>query len=440
VSADELRETPEQAALHLLQTALGAMTLFGAPSPATPEEIAGDSGCCGHGDPGESGGLCADCPGRRALFAAPAPHEPGDYTTEVLVAAACCGGFVGPGGVAEICTDCPVRVPRFLAPATVDDDLVEAGKAALGSAVCVRSSGPLTDGDYRAVGEFVGFLQGAYAADTAAAAAPAAPAFSAPAPPVNKPWQGDDLWRELTDAVRQFCLNDPRSQQTEIGPSEIGHPCDARVLRSAMGVERFNVDADPWASFVGKAVHELLARVFDAANRRLGVEQYLIERKVYVSEGVFGSCDLFRDGTVIDHKIMGVTSMKELERLGMEAKGGIYRVQLHSYGRGWSRAGVEVREVVIAAWPRSGFLDGLRIYREPYDEQVAVDALDRVARLTASALEPGVDCDQDAFWESVPVKPSKQCAFCPWYDPRQDPEVADRLHCGAGRLARASAP
>jgi hypothetical protein len=315
-------------------------------------------------------------------------------------------------------------------------DLVERGKATLSGAVCVRASGPLTDADYAAVGEAAAWLEGATPAPPAA---PAALAFLPPARG-DKPWQGDELWRELTDAVRLYSLEDPRSKQVEIGPSEIGHPCDARVLRTILGVERFNLDADPWASFVGTAVHARLALVFDWMNKRLGREQYLIERKVYVSDGVFGSCDLFRDGIVIDHKIMGATSMKDMALHGLDAKGGIYRVQGHSYGLGWVRAGERVDEVVIAAWPRSGFLDGLRLYREPYDQKIADAALDRMARLSASALEPGVDCDSDGFWETVPVAPSKQCGFCYWYDPSHDPDVPDRMHCGAGRAARKSSP
>ncbi len=442
------RETPEQAALHLLRTALGATAMFGPPSPHSPADFTGDDlvemGCCG-GWNGPTPGIecCTDCPvgARRQLFIAPSPHaaaellddEPGPLVFHAPAGPCTMPGCGGTCGFPEDEHDTVTYLSPDQATADAARALVERGRQEVAGAVCVRASGPLTDGDYAAVGAFAQQLEQQYAADRAPVA------FLSPAPG-NKAWQGDALWRELTEAVRLYSLEDPRSKQVEIGPSEIGHPCDARVLRTLLGVERFNVDADPWASFVGTAVHARLALVFDWMNKRLGREQYLIERKVYVSDGVFGSCDLFRDGIVIDHKIVGATTMKELERLGLEAKGGIYRVQGHAYGRGWKRAGERVDEVVIAAWPRSGFLTGLRLYREPFDEQVAVDALDRVSRLSASALEPGVDCDGDAFWETVPVKPSKQCGFCYWYDPSHDPDVPDRMHCGAARAVRQSAP
>jgi hypothetical protein len=418
----------EQDGLRLLQVALGATTLFGPPSPTLPADLDDADlfavGCCG-GWVGPAGAeVCSDCPvGLRARFYPPSPHLTAELVDE--------------------------QRPAFLAPAAVGDPLVEAGKEAIAGAVCVRASGPLTDADYRAVGEFAQQLQikdggpdpledRGRAIVAAVAGGPAA--FLAPAPGGAKSWQGDALWQELTNAVRLFSLEDPRSKQVEIGPSEIGHPCDARVLRTLLGVERVNLDADPWASFVGTAVHARLAAAFDWMNRQLGREQYLIERRVYVSDGVFGSCDLFRDGIVIDHKIVGTTTMRDLDRHELGAKGGIYRVQGHSYGLGWQRAGEQVTEVVIAAWPRSGFLSGLRLFREPFDASIAEAALDRMARLSASALEPDVDCDTDRFWETVPVTPSKQCGFCYWYDPTHDPDVPDRLHCGAGRAVRQSAP
>jgi hypothetical protein len=261
------------------------------------------------------------------------------------------------------------------------------------------------------------------------------------APAVTKPGSVDDpLWQQMTAVVRAHAAANPRTLQTRIGPSEIGHPCDARVLRAALEVPKTNLDADPWASVVGTAVHAWLAEAFTAANADLPEgEQWLVERRVYATDGIYGSCDLYRNGDVVDHKIMGTDSMRAIRADGWDAKDGIYAAQLDIYGLGWARAGVDVRDVVLAAWPRSGFLSGLQILRRPWSQQRAERALDRLGELVALAVDPArPDSDGDAFWAGVATFPSKACSFCPWMSETQDPAAPARDRCGAHRFKRAA--
>lgn len=418
------RETADAAALRLLQQQLGAVVVFGPPSPHLPAELL----------EGEE---------VRPQFVA--PLQP-----------LCCGGWRGPGDELTVCADCPGPAHKPAFDVTSSAAILAAGRPApmfLAPAAggpcttpgCGGSCGyPEIEHDtitYVSPSQQLADQARGLAARAALTGQPVAVPSGFSAPAKGEPARySDELWQELTRAVRDFCLNDPRSLQVEIGPSEIGHKCAARVTRTALGVEKTNLDADPWAAFVGTATHERLAKVFDWVNRKLEREHYLIERKVYASDGIFGSCDLFRDGVVIDHKIVGNDTMKELKSAGWEAKGGAYSRQLDIYGLGWERAGVEITEVALAAWPRSGFLDGLHVMRRPWDKAAAEGALERLSQLVAAAVDPAVDCDQDAFWETVPVAPSKQCGFCAWFDPNQDPDVPTRSRCGAGRAARNSSP
>lgn len=454
----------EQQALGVLQQQLGATVLAVAPAdPNAPAPAA-------------------------PMFAA--PNVPIEVPVTGRLSALCCGGWLDPAGVRGFvtCTDCPGTGVEFRSPLI----------ATCGAQFCGADGGAcpscgLTADDLAAAldGPLYGPLP-APAADGAptdrqaqnASDAPPRPpdgdelptaspvALAAPlpvadeqpavrepvvaggvvlrAPASSPPAETEPLRVELTEAVMAYCLNDPRTLQTQIGPSEIGHPCDARIIRRALDLPKFNDRADPWASFVGQAVHAKLADVFGWVNER-GVgshRRYVVEQRVYVvgdgtdPDDIGGSCDLMRDGLVIDHKIVGNDTMRELKSAGWKAKGGIYSAQLDLYGYGYERAGHSITEVALAAWPRSGFLAGLYVMRRPYDRQAALDAIGRLGTLAAdaAALTAGED---DAAWSVIKTAPSKQCAFCPWYDPdRAVPDGrggysprADVAACGFGRLA-----
>jgi hypothetical protein len=466
--------TAEQAAIELLGQRLGAQVIATAPAP---------------------------------LFEPPLLVELIDVPVTGSLSALCCGGWTGPDGTHITCTDCPGMAPELYAPLILggEEAMRQTDPAfALWAPVVVeeddRLSGPLpvapaggaptdrqpengaepavrpagrsawpgaaitAEGDLPLAGtpENRERLRAAIELRAPVVDPAAAPLVREPvtaggvvlrAPASSPPADTDALRIELTEAVMAYCLQDPRTLQTKIGPSEIGHPCDARVTRSVLELPKYNTRADPWASFVGQATHAKLADVFEWANKQrteLGLPLYVVERKVYVvGDGsdpdgdIGGSCDLMRDGLVIDHKIVGNDSMRELKSAGWQAKGGIYTVQLDLYGLGYERAGHRVTEVALAAWPRSGFLHGLHIMRRPYDRGRAEQALARLGELSARAVELGAG-ENDAPWQDeIATTPSKQCGFCPWFDP--DLAVpngrggytprADRRACGFGRAA-----
>lgn len=232
--------------------------------------------------------------------------------------------------------------------------------------------------------------------------------------------KAEAMRERFIESVRAYAAADPRTTQTEIGPSEIGDPCEARVLRAALGFPPSN-QPDPWASFVGQAVHAKLADVFLAANASLGRERFLVERRVYVTDGIPGTTDLAEcrdDGTldVIDHKIVGTDTYKLFTR---KTNGGWaavpkYATQLDLYGLAWQRAGKPPATVNLAIWPRSGFLDGLMVFQREPDYANAEAALDRMAGLVQLAVETKAD-EFDEPWQNIPTVAGKGCGFCPWF-------------------------
>jgi len=83
-------------------------------------------------------------------------------------------------------------------------------------------------------------------------------------------------------------------------------------------------------------------------------------------------------GGVIDHKFVGKTKLQHYRRSGPSQ---LYRVQAHTYGKGWADEGYPVRFVMICFFPRDGeFKEGFNWW-EPYDPGVAEWALARMNML-----------------------------------------------------------
>lgn len=222
--------------------------------------------------------------------------------------------------------------------------------------------------------------------------------------------RGDEGTKELLiSLVHDASANHPRSRQKAIGPSEIGEPCARKLGYKFLEVPKTNDSTDPWASFVGTAVHAKLEEVVVGWGERNQSERFLVEQIVYLpGTSIKGSCDLFdtETGTVIDYKIIGVGPMREYKRNIPE----YYRVQVQLYGLGLESAGHKVENVAIAFFPRSGFLTDLFVHTEKYDPEIARAALARLGKVESAAEILG-----DA--SKLPAQPSRRCTFCPFYDP-----------------------
>lgn len=223
-----------------------------------------------------------------------------------------------------------------------------------------------------------------------------------------------ELASRVQAVIRAKSESTPRNAQRAIGPSQIGEACDRQVAYQLLDMPRSRTGIDPWASIVGTATHAWLAEAFTEENRRLGQLRYLVECPVRLTDGIKGTCDLFDlwGSEVIDHKILGTESMRKIGTGEVPTK---YRVQLHLYGYGFTLVGMPVRTVSIVAYPRSGFLDGIKTWTEPYDEALATSAMDRLGNLTTAVYM--LKLDEHNLWGLIRPTPSRDCNWCPWWRP-----------------------
>ena len=242
-----------------------------------------------------------------------------------------------------------------------------------------------------------------------------------------------DLKQQLTKVIKDTAANAPRSRQTAIGPSVVGQDCSRRLAYKLLDWPTANPDGDPWPSIVGTATHAWLGDAFEAASGteatpanvagavgRAAAAQpgrYIVEKRLTIAPPLLpgGSCDLYDTWTetVIDHKVVGTSSMQRYKRDGPRRQ---YRVQLHVYGLGWEIAGRAPRNVALAFYPRGGLLSGLWVWTEPYDGQIAIDAITRltsIRQLTIS-LDPEAHPER---WALIPATADHGCTYCPWWRP-----------------------
>lgn len=235
------------------------------------------------------------------------------------------------------------------------------------------------------------------------------------------------LKSELIEIIRWHDGNSPRSKQQMLGPSEIGTPCDRRLGYRIAEVEPVNTHFDPWAAIVGTAIHSWLDEAITAWCRsKLGDCDWKTETPVVLDNFVKGRSDCFHNKTVIDHKGAGPDVMTKVRKQGPPAG---YVVQVQLYGYGYQQLGFDVEKVALAFYPRAGWLKDMYVWVAPYDEKVAVNALDRVYA-TAETLSTMDVLGNPHRWEQVAHTPGRECGFCPWYDPGRDAERgADNTGC-----------
>lgn len=216
------------------------------------------------------------------------------------------------------------------------------------------------------------------------------------------------------DAIYWADRVSPRSVQRDLGPSEIGDPCPRQIAYKLADTPEVNRSADYWFAILGTAAHAWLATALDRYQQEVlgrGVDnpRFLIEQRVLAVGSHYatpGHTDVYDidEQRVVDWKLVGASSLKKVKN--DEIRPG-YRIQAHTYGLGWVQRGYPVREVMNVYLPRSTFLKNLHVWVEPYDEQIALQALDRVAQI-------------DHLRQVVPIGavPHGECSvWCPFLRP-----------------------
>ena len=227
--------------------------------------------------------------------------------------------------------------------------------------------------------------------------------------------------RETFYAYTNRNTSDNRSAQRTLGPSEIGSECDRQIAMKLLGVEPSNPQ-EGWAPFVGTAVHEELARMFQWANGaqsgRYEVEMRLSFGNPLVPKGTGDLLDRVMM-MFLDHKLMGRWSLDKLIQNGPSQT---YRVQLHTYGYGAELAGEKIKEVALIGWPRQeSSLDKLYVHVEKYDRRIALDALKRVQDIATEVRYRSGEIASNGFVSDSPLEVARtfpagdDCKWCPFH-------------------------
>jgi hypothetical protein len=236
----------------------------------------------------------------------------------------------------------------------------------------------------------------------------------------------DEFSTKLAEAIGKFIIeadaDSARSTQVAIGPSEVGEPCERQLSYKMLNWPVSNTAHDPIAAIIGTGFHMWMADKFQARQSEIapGVTRYRIEERVTVREAanpdasLTGSADLYDRlmAANLDWKLTGVSSLDKYRRQGPGEK---YRIQAHLYGLGQENAGEPVTRVAVAFVGRYHELM-VHVWSEPYDKQVALDALDRLDRIRnqVTALDPEQHPDN---WALIPTPEKPNCRFCDYLRP-----------------------
>ena len=227
-----------------------------------------------------------------------------------------------------------------------------------------------------------------------------------------------DLLADLKALIAQGSTSQARSQQVDLGPSEVGTPCLRQLALKLFQAPRVNGMGDPLPSVVGTGAHSLLQEFAERDNARRTADgrgmRWIAEEKVTVRRGLTGTCDLLdlETFTVIDWKLPGQSRFDEYRRKGPTP---VYRRQAHLYGRGWRNRGIPVEQVAICFLPRGGQLKNAHLWSEPYSDAVVDDTLARLDTATALLFDLNLDHHPEKA-SLIPATPG-DCFICPFHSP-----------------------
>lgn len=223
------------------------------------------------------------------------------------------------------------------------------------------------------------------------------------------------LRHRLTEIIMWQAARSPRSLQANIGPSEIGSPCDRQIAYRVAGMPEVNLRQDPWAAIIGTSIHRWLQEAVENWVELSGETPDLFTEIELEMDGLItGHCDLYdaKTETVIDWKTVGPNALKDVEA-GRISVG--YMIQTQIYGYLFARQNIPVKRVALVFIPRASSLNRLRVWSALYDEKVALTALERVYRIAGEVIEWDL-LNKSHRWASVPAEGGDHCGFCPWFE------------------------
>jgi len=198
----------------------------------------------------------------------------------------------------------------------------------------------------------------------------------------------------------------PRSQQTDIGPSDLSSPCSRKLGYQILGTPKVTADTVNLAAWVGTQVHGGM----EAALK--GNPDWLTEQRVGVDlrNGIIlrGSLDAYHkpSKTIVDWKSVGPSALQKYRRQSPDN----YLTQVAIYGLLAVLSGrMSVEHTAIVYVPRNGTLADIHVDTHPWDQDRADQAIKRLEALhAAAAAGPTI----------LPLLPTADdCRFCGWWNP-----------------------
>ena len=219
------------------------------------------------------------------------------------------------------------------------------------------------------------------------------------------------------DMVRRIIVDHdaarPRSQQTDVGPSDLSSPCDRKLVHQIIGTPPVTDNAVNLMAWVGTQMHSGMEAALKAD------PDWLTEQRVGVDLGdgliLRGSLDAYHkpSKTIVDWKSVGPSALAKYRRQSPDN----YLTQVSIYGLLAVLSGrMSVEHTAIAYIPRNGDLSDIHVDCHPWDQDRADAAIARLQHLhAASAAGPVV----------LPlVGTADDCRFCRWWMPGSDrPQV-----------------
>jgi CRISPR/Cas system-associated exonuclease Cas4 (RecB family) len=176
-----------------------------------------------------------------------------------------------------------------------------------------------------------------------------------------------------------------RSTQTQVGPSEIGG-CRRKVWYRLNAQPHTNEDQSKLAAIMGTAIHSAIEEAIGHLDP--DGKDYLVEAAVEHGD-MKAHVDLFipSTGAVIDWK---TSKVKNLSYFPSKQQ----RWQVQVYGYLLSKNGHTVNTVNLVAIARDGAEKDVKVHSEPYDEAIALEALEWLTQVKAMTTAPEPEKDE----------------------------------------------
>ena len=202
----------------------------------------------------------------------------------------------------------------------------------------------------------------------------------------------------LIEALKGLDNNRDRSQQTEIGVSQLGG-CRTQVWLQLNGATKCN-ETLRLPSMMGTAINTLIETALSAYS----FGAYELEQEVEFG-GLKGHIDWYvpEAGVVIDWK---TTKLKNLEYFPSTQQ----RWQVHTYGYLLAKNGRKVETVSLVAIARDGDERNILVHTEPYDESVTLAALAWLEDVKSRTEAPEPEENAEVFCQHYCVYFGKSCA------------------------------